>query len=65
MLSKFWGYLPYLFKEYGIIFKIIKGIWDTGTLLPGPHCHDSNNGGVRALTIETIVALPTVSVPPQ
>ena len=28
------------------------------------HCVN-DNGGVRALTIETIVALPTVSVPPQ
>ena len=32
MLSGFWGYLPYLFQGYGIFFKIIKGIWDTGTL---------------------------------
>ena len=26
---------------------------------------ETKYGGVRALTIETIVALPTVSVPPQ
>ena len=31
MLSEFWGFLPYLFKGYGIFFKIIKGILDTGT----------------------------------
>ena len=38
MLSEFWGYLPYLFLGYGIFFKIIKGIWDTGTPpLPVPH----------------------------
>ena len=32
MLFEFWGYLPYLFlKIWHIFFKIIKGIWDTGT----------------------------------
>ena len=39
MLSEFWGYLSYLFKGYGIFFKIIKR--DIGYLdpppLPGPH----------------------------
>ena len=35
MLSEFWEYLPYLFKGYGIFFKIIKGIWDTGNT-PSP-----------------------------
>ena len=28
MLSEFGGYLPY-FRDYGIFFKIIQGIWDT------------------------------------
>ena len=34
MLSEFWGYLPYLFKEYGTFFQIIKGICDTGNPPP-------------------------------
>ena len=33
MLSEFLGYLPY-FRYMGYFFKIIKGIWDTGTLPP-------------------------------
>ena len=41
MLSEFWGYLPYLFQGYGIFFKIIKGILDTGTPLPGPYYNQS------------------------
>ena len=42
------GYFCKYLKEYGMLgsilgiwgynaFKIIKGIWDTGTPLPGPH----------------------------
>ena len=34
MLSEFWEYLPYLFKGYGICLKIIKKVWDAGTLPP-------------------------------
>ena len=47
MLSEFWGYLPYLFLGYGIFFKIIKGILDTGTplfqCLIGPGNNYNNN----------------------
>ena len=39
MLSEFWGYLPYSFKGYGIFFQINKGIWDTGTPIPGSHLY--------------------------
>ena len=38
MLSEFGGYLPYQFYGYGILFKIIKGIWDTGTPFQGLFC---------------------------
>ena len=37
MLSEILGYLPYLFKGYGIFFKIVKGIWDAGITLLEPH----------------------------
>ena len=36
----FWEYLPYLFKGYGILSKIFKGIWDTGTPPPPSRASD-------------------------
>ena len=57
MLSESWGYLPHLFLEYGIFFKIVKGIWDTWILLPGPHqymCYYLVSGYFAHLKTESI-----------
>ena len=47
MLSEFWGYLPCLFYGYGIFFKLIKGIWNTGT--PPPPFQDLTKEGNLSL----------------
>ena len=39
---------------YEIYFKISKGIWDTGTSLPGPHQKPTNQDPPQLLSKEGI-----------